>query len=114
MEKDYYPSFNNLNQKSIIITAQPLLLFGLIGLAIGILGLLVGVYIIILWQQQTLNPTRPLMTLLILLIVSGLLLGGFGFIGTQIVALRKEIIKVQRENRLLKRTVEKAEEHGEN
>lgn len=87
---------------------KPSLLFGLIGLAIGMLGLLVGVYIIILWQQQTLNPTRPLMTLLILLIVSGLLLGGFGFIGTQIVALRKEIIKVQRENRCLEKLLKEA------
>lgn len=87
---------------------KPSLLFGLIGLTIGMLGLLVGVYIIILWQQQTLNPTRPLMTLLILLIVSGLLLGGFGFIGTQIVALRKEIIKVQRENRCLEKLLKEA------
>lgn len=42
MEKDYYPSFNNLNQKSIILTALPLLLFGLLISGIAIFLLIIG------------------------------------------------------------------------
>jgi len=80
---------------------KPALLFGLIGLCMAVIGLLIGLYIIVLWQQHTLNPVRPLMTLLILFVLSGIQLAAFGFIGTQIAMLRKEIIKVQRENRLL-------------
>jgi hypothetical protein len=56
-----------------------------------------------LWQQRVLNPVRPLMTLLTLCLLSGIQLAAFGFIGTQIAALRKEVIKVQRENRLLEK-----------
>jgi hypothetical protein len=47
------------------------------------------------------------MTLLILFVLSGVQLASFGFIGTQIAALRKEIIKVQRENRLLEQRLSK-------
>jgi dolichol-phosphate mannosyltransferase len=84
---------------------KPALLFGFIGLVLAAMGGIIGLYIILLWQQHTLNPVRPLMTLLVLFLLSGLLLAAFGFIGTQIAALRKEIIKVQRENRLLERTL---------
>ena len=86
---------------------KPSLLFGLIGLTLAIIGLIIGVYILVLWQRQTLNPVRPLMTLLILFVLSGIQLASFGFIGTQIAALRKEIIKVQRENRLLEQRLSK-------
>ncbi len=84
---------------------KPSLLFGFIGLTLAVVGLIIGLYVILLWQQQTLNPVRPLMTLLLLFVLSGIQLASFGFIGTQIAALRKEIIKVQRENRLLEQTL---------
>ncbi len=86
---------------------KPSLLFGVIGLALSVAGFLIGFYILILWQQQTLNPVRPLMTLLVLLLISGIQLASFGFIGTQIVALRKEVIKIQRENRTLQKMLKK-------
>jgi glycosyltransferase involved in cell wall biosynthesis len=93
---------------------KPSLLFGLIGLMLAIVGLFIGVYIIILWQRQTLNPVRPLMTLLLLFVLSGIQLASFGFIGSQIAALRREIIKVQRENRLLERTLVEHIEYDKN
>lgn len=84
---------------------KPALLFAMIGLVLGGIGLLIGLYIIVLWQLRTLNPVRPLMTLLVLFVLGGIQLASFGFIGTQIAALRKEVIKVQRENRLLERLI---------
>lgn len=85
---------------------KPALLFGVVGLLFGGIGLLIGLYVIWLWQQQTLNPVRPLMTLLVLFLLSGVQLAAFGFIGTQIAALRKEIIKIQRENRHVERQLQ--------
>ncbi len=84
---------------------KPALLFGFIGIVLALIGLILGIYIILLWNLRILNPVRPLMTLLVLFVVSGLQLASFGFIGTQIAALRKEIIKVQRENRLLEKAL---------
>jgi dolichol-phosphate mannosyltransferase len=80
---------------------KPMILFGAIGLFMLFLGFLGGVYVIYLWQKGTLNPNRPLMTLMVLLIIAGIQIILFGFLGTQLVHLRKEIYKVQRENKNL-------------
>ena len=82
---------------------RPILLFGAIGLFMLFLGSLGGIYVIYLWQKGTLNPNRPLMTLMVLLIVAGIQVLLFGFLGTQLVHLRKEIYKVQRENKGLEK-----------
>nr|MBN2278406.1 glycosyltransferase [candidate division Zixibacteria bacterium] len=80
---------------------RPSLLFGLAGLSLIGVGLVLGLYIVYLWQTETLNPNRPIMTLMVLLLVSGLQVILFGFLGTQMVGLRKEIYKIQRnQNRL--------------
>jgi glycosyltransferase involved in cell wall biosynthesis len=84
---------------------RPILLFGAIGLFMLLLGFLGGGYIIYLWQKGTLNPNRPLMTLMVLLIVAGIQVLLFGFLGTQLVQLRKEIYKVQRENKNLEQSI---------
>ena len=80
---------------------KPIILFGAIGLFMLFLGFVGGTYIIYLWQKGTLNPNRPLMTLIVLLIVAGIQVLLFGFLGTQLVHLRKEIYKIQRENKTL-------------
>jgi dolichol-phosphate mannosyltransferase len=84
---------------------RPILLFGAIGLFMVSLGALGGIYVIYLWQKGTLNPNRPLMTLMVLMITAGIQVLLFGFLGTQLVHLRKEIYKVQRENKNLEKDV---------
>jgi len=80
---------------------RPSLLFGLIGLLLIAAGAGIGAYIVYLWQFATLNPNRPLMTLMVLLLVSGLQVILFGFLGTQMVGLRKEVYKMQRNQHLI-------------
>jgi dolichol-phosphate mannosyltransferase len=80
---------------------KPIILFGLVGLFMLFLGFCGGVYVIYLWQKGALNPNRPLMTLIVLLVISGIQVLLFGFLGTQLVHLRKEIYKIQRENKNL-------------
>jgi glycosyltransferase involved in cell wall biosynthesis len=84
---------------------RPILLFGAIGLFMVSLGSLGGIYVIYLWQKGTLNPNRPLMTLMVLLIIAGIQVLLFGFLGTQMVHLRKEIYKVQRENKYMEKEI---------
>jgi glycosyltransferase involved in cell wall biosynthesis len=84
---------------------KPIILFGLVGLFMLFLGFLGGVYVIYLWQKGTLNPNRPLMTLIVLLVVSGIQVLLFGFLGTQLVHLRKEIYKIQKENKNLEEKI---------
>jgi glycosyltransferase involved in cell wall biosynthesis len=80
---------------------RPMLLFGLIGMVLVTIGLGIGVFLVVLWKRGTLNPDRPLFTIVLLAVIGGIQLLSFGFIGTQLVALRKEVYKVQREMRVL-------------
>lgn len=82
---------------------RPMIVFGIIGLALLGLGFLGGIYITILRFQKTLNPERPLMTLVVILLLAGMQILSFGFIAIQLGFLRKEVYKIQRENRLLSR-----------
>lgn len=84
---------------------KPIILFGAIGLFMLFLGFVGGTYIIYLWQKGALNPNRPLMTLIVLLIIAGIQVLLFGFLGTQLVHLRKEIYKVQRANKNLEKKI---------
>ena len=77
---------------------KPMLIFGFIGvLTLGI-GLLIGIYVAYLRYSGTLTPGRPLITFAILLILGGIQILSFGFIAIQIVSLRREILRIQKEN----------------
>lgn len=84
---------------------KPMILFGAVGFFMLLLGFLGGAYIVYLWQKGILNPNRPLMTLMALLIIAGIQVLLFGFLGTQLVHLRREIYKVQRENKNLEKDI---------
>lgn len=83
------------------IYERPMMIFGLLGLLLLGAGALSGLYITILRFRDVLNPTRPLVALTLLLILSGMGILSFGFLAIQMVLLRKELYKVQRQNLLL-------------
>ncbi len=85
---------------------RPMVVFGLIGIILLVSGLLSGGYVTMLRFQGTLNPVRPLVTFTAILFLSGLQILAFGFIALQIGILRRELYKIQRENRLLARQIQ--------
>jgi hypothetical protein len=86
---------------------RPILVFGGLGLLLLAGGLIGGLYVSVLRFQGRLNPGRPLTTLVVILMLAGLQILSFGFIALQVGALRREIFKIQRENRLLRGHVER-------
>lgn len=82
---------------------KPMILFGVIGLLLLIIGIISGVYLFYEYLMGTLDPTRPLMLFMVLMIISGIQILIFGFVATQISLLKREIFIVQKENRLLRR-----------
>jgi glycosyltransferase involved in cell wall biosynthesis len=84
---------------------KPILLFGIAGFFFLTLAFVIGVYLLIEFSRGQLNPDRPLMTVLILLIIGGLQFVSLGLVGTQIVQLRKEVYRIQMENRRLERQI---------
>ena len=77
---------------------RPMLLFGLLGFVMILGGVAIGVYMFILYLDARLNPSRPFMSLMALLIVSGLFMFSFGLVGMTISLIRKEIYRLQKQN----------------
>ena len=88
---------------------RPMMMFGLSGLFLIFIGALISLYIISLWWQGALNPDRPLIMIMLLLILGGMQIASFGIVATFLTILKKEIYKVQKENRLLARKIEEGQ-----
>jgi MFS family permease len=74
---------------------KPMLFFGVTGAVLVLLGFLVGVYEMIeryVFQQGN----RAFLYLILLLVIAGLILFGFGFVGEMIAGQREEIRALQR------------------
>jgi dolichol-phosphate mannosyltransferase len=77
---------------------KPMIIFGFLGLATLGVGCLIGLYVAYLRFTGMLSPGRPLITFALLLILGGIQILSFGFIALQIVSLRREILRIQKEN----------------
>jgi dolichol-phosphate mannosyltransferase len=86
---------------------KPMIIFGFIGLLTLAIGFLIGLYIAYLRFSGDLTPGRPLITFAILLILGGIQILSFGFIAIQIVSLRREILRIQKENLELRNEIRK-------
>ena len=70
---------------------------------VGVAG---GAYITYLRFAGGLNPERPLMTLVIILILGGFQILAFGFVATLLIRLRNEVFRIQKENRMILKKLE--------
>ncbi|MBW2071190.1 MAG: glycosyltransferase family 2 protein [Deltaproteobacteria bacterium] len=80
---------------------KPLLVFGLVGVLLTLLGLAIGIYIVWLRYAGTLNPGRPLIPLMLILLIMGSQFFSFAFVAAQNNHLRNEIYRLQRQINLL-------------
>jgi len=90
---------------------KPMILFGFLGLVTLGVGCLIGLYVAYLRFTGTLSPGRPLITFALLLILGGIQILSFGFIALQIVSLRREILRIQKENLELRKEL-REQNHG--
>jgi dolichol-phosphate mannosyltransferase len=84
---------------------KPMIVFGFIGLITLGIGFLIGLYIAYLRFSGELTAGRPLITFAILLILGGIQILSFGFIAIQIVSVRREILRIQKENLELRKEI---------
>lgn len=82
---------------------KPMILFGVIGFILCLIGIVSGIYLFYQYLIGTLDPTRPLMIFMVLMIISGIQILIFGFVSTQISLLKREIYIIQKENMLIKK-----------
>jgi dolichol-phosphate mannosyltransferase len=89
---------------------KPLIFFGVVGLILILLGIVGGGWIIVMWQQGVLNPERPLMTLVIIMLLGGIQVLSLGFVGSQIASMRRDIFRIQSQTRLLQRSMRRSDD----
>ncbi len=82
---------------------RPMILFGVIGLIICLFGIISAIFLFYQYLMGTLDPTRPLMLFMVVMILSGIQILIFGFVSTQISLLKREIYIIQKENKLLRK-----------
>jgi glycosyltransferase involved in cell wall biosynthesis len=75
---------------------KPMLFFGLLGAVLVFLGFLVGVYALVERYVYGVG-FRPLLNLIMLLVLSGLILFGFGFVGELVAGMRDELRVLERD-----------------
>lgn len=75
---------------------KPMLFFGVSGAALCFVGTLVGVYALV--ERYVFGQGfRPLLNLIMLLVLSGLILFGFGFVGELVAGMRDELRALERD-----------------
>lgn len=81
---------------------KPMLFFGVSGALLFLLGFLVGVFALIQRYVYGIG-FRPLLDLIMVLVISGVSLFGFGFVGELLAGMREEIRALSRELERLRR-----------
>jgi glycosyltransferase involved in cell wall biosynthesis len=82
---------------------KPMLFFGVTGAVLVLLGFLVGVYAV-LERYVFAHGNRAFLYLVLLLVIAGLMLVGFGFVGELVAGQREELRALQREIERLRET----------
>ena len=83
---------------------KPMLFFGVFGAILFLIGLLVGAVALYLRFGPPHVGFRPLLDLIMVLVISGVVLFGFGFVGEMLAGLREEMRLLERD---LQRKAEK-------
>jgi len=78
---------------------KPMLFFGVIGATLFSLGLVVGIVALYLRYGPPHVGFRPLLDLIMVLVISGVVLFGFGFVGEMLAGMREELRALDRDLR---------------
>lgn len=70
-------------------------LFAIIGVAVLLLGVIVAGYLLTTFFNGSLNPERPLMTVMVLLFVGGAVGLSFSLVAMQFLGMRRMIVRLQ-------------------
>jgi glycosyltransferase involved in cell wall biosynthesis len=76
---------------------KPMLFFGLAGAILFLFGLIVGLVALYLRFGPPHIGFRPLLDLIMVLVISGVVLFGFGFVGEMLAGMREELRALERE-----------------
>jgi len=81
------------------VLARPATLFGAFGWILILLGLIDGAYLLSVFFAGDLNPERPLMMIMVLLLLGGAGALAFAVLGSQMLELKRAVVRLQAEVR---------------
>ncbi len=93
----FRPKATVLSHLLFSVLARPASLFGLFGVVLLLAGLGVGTYLLVLYLEGGLNPERPLMTVMVLLLLGGTSALAFAVLASQLIEMRRAIVRLQAE-----------------
>jgi glycosyltransferase involved in cell wall biosynthesis len=81
---------------------KPMLFFGVLGATLFSIGLVVGIVALDLRYGPPHVGFRPLLDLIMVLVISGVVLFGFGFVGEMVAGMREDLRTLEREMRRIR------------
>jgi glycosyltransferase involved in cell wall biosynthesis len=87
------------------VLQRPAAIFGVIGVLLITIGIIIAGYLLGVYVTGALNPERPLMTLMVLVFLVGVLLLGFAIVAQQLLELQKDVVRLQGDVRRLRAEV---------
>ncbi len=81
---------------------KPMLFFGVLGAMLFSIGLVVGIVALYLRYGPPHVGFRPLLDLIMVLVISGVVLFGFGFVGEMVAGMREDLRTLEREMRRMR------------
>ncbi len=84
------------------VLARPASLFGLFGILLLLAAVAVGSFLLGVFLSGDLNPERPLMTVMVLLLLGGAGALGFAIVASQLLEMRRSVIRLQADVRRMR------------
>jgi len=98
----FRPRATVLSHLLFSVLARPTALFGAFGLLTLLAGAVVGGYLLTVYFEGGLNPERPLMTVMLLLVMGGAGSLAFAVVASQLLELRRALVRLQADVRRLR------------
>jgi hypothetical protein len=93
----FRPKATIISHLLFAVAERPAWVFAAIGMAILFAGLPIALYLISVFLQGRLNPERPLMTVMVLLLLGGAIGLGFALQALQLLELRRSLTRLRSE-----------------
>lgn len=98
----FRPRATVLSHLLFSVLARPTALFGAFGILLLVAGAVVGVYLLQVYLSGSLNPERPLMTVMVLLVLGGTGALAFAVLASQLLEMRRALVRMQAEIRRMR------------
>ena len=93
----FRPRSTVLSHLSFSLLERPARIFAQGGIVLMVVGAVIGAYLLVVYLGGTLNPERPLMTVMVLLFLGGFMAMSLAILAMQLLGMRRQLVRMQGE-----------------